>query len=457
MQRSLLALAVAGAATLPWPAAAADDAEVARLRADFEQQLHSLRSSYEDRLKALESRLDSAAGKANASPTAVDRVERPPVNANSFNPELSLILQGTYVSRKSGERRPTGYLQDEEIGASQRGFSLNDTELVIGANIDPYFRGSATIILADDQAELEEAWFQTLNLDKGFVLKGGRFISGIGYQNAQHPHSWDFSDNNLMYQVLFGEHLVQDGLQLKWLAPVDTFLELGAEIGSGAAFPGSDGDHNDPGAWAVYGHIGGDVGDTSSWRAGLSYLSAEPRDRASTLIDSSGTEAETSFTGRSKTWIADFVWKMAPDGNPKDRNFKLQAEFFQRDESGDLTCLDNSAEGGACLADTTAAYRADQTGWYAQGIWQFMPRWRVGLRYDRLNQGSLDYGINDAALSSGSYDPNKWTLMTDYAPSEFSLIRLQLARNHAMADNPDNSEISLQYIYSMGAHSAHSF
>jgi hypothetical protein len=64
-----------------------------------------------------------------------------------------------------------------------------------------------------------------------------------------------------MYQVLFGEHLVQDGLQLKWLAPIDTFLELGAEIGSGAAFPGSDGDHNDPGAWAVYGHIGGDVGD----------------------------------------------------------------------------------------------------------------------------------------------------------------------------------------------------
>jgi hypothetical protein len=47
--------------------------------------------------------------------------------------------------------------------------------------------------------------------------------------------------------------------------------------------------------------------------------------------------------------------------------------------------------------------------------------------------------------------------MTDYAPSEFSLFRLQLARDHSMQGNPDDSQISLQYIYSLGPHGAHKF
>jgi hypothetical protein len=47
--------------------------------------------------------------------------------------------------------------------------------------------------------------------------------------------------------------------------------------------------------------------------------------------------------------------------------------------------------------------------------------------------------------------------MTDYAPSEFSLFRLQLARDHSTQGNPDNSQISLQYIYSLGPHGAHKF
>jgi hypothetical protein len=451
-KRTLLAAALAGA--LPMPALAVSDADLAALRAEFDQKLKDVQTAYEARLKEMESRLAQTQASAESAQATADQAGHPPANANAFNPEISLILQGGYVQRKAGERAPTGYLQDAGIGAPTRGFSLNDTELVMAANIDPYFRGSTNIVLADGQANIEEAWFQTLSLDHGLTVKGGRFISGIGYQNQQHPHAWDFADNNLMYQTLFGEHLVQDGLQLKWLAPTDTFLELGAEVGNGAAFPGSTVDRNGAGDWAAYGHVGGDVGDSNSWRAGLSYLSARPRDRASTLVDSTGTDANTTFSGDSKTWIADFVWKWAPEGNPHDRNFKFQSELFQREENGDLTCMANA---GACTADNTAAYHGKQTGWYAQGVYQFMPRWRVGLRYDRLDHGSLDYGGNAAALLPAAYSPTKWTLMTDFSPSEFSQFRLQLARDHFMLGNPDDGEISLQYIYSLGPHGAHIF
>ncbi|HBG50306.1 MAG TPA: hypothetical protein DDW89_00635, partial [Gammaproteobacteria bacterium] len=65
----------------------------------------------------------------------------------------------------------------------------------------------------------------------------------------------------------------------------------------------------------------------------------------------------------------------------------MRTNYFQRKENGDLNCPDNSADGGACL-DLTDGYDSDQSGWYAQAIYQFMPRWRVGTRYGRLTSGT---------------------------------------------------------------------
>lgn len=442
-------LAAALACALPPPALAVSDADLAaelvKLRAEFDQKLKDLQAAYEARLKEMETR---RAPPAEMAPTPGAS------RGNDFNPELSLILQGAYARRETGERRPTGFLRDAAIGAPTRGFSLGDSELILAANVDPYFRGHATVILADGQANVEEAWFQTLSLDRGLTLKGGRFLSGTGYANEQHPHAWDFADNSLMYQTLFGEHLAQDGLQLKWLAPSDTFVELGLEAGRGAAFPGSGngGDKNGAGSWALFGHVGDDFGDSNAWRAGLSWLSARPRDRESRLLNQSGADTLNQFSGRSKTWIADFIWKWAPDGNPKARNFKFQSEVFQRDEEGELTY--DTDTGGI---RNPGSYRARQSGWYAQGVYQFMPRWRAGLRYDRLNSGSLDYGANNAALLPAAYSPSKWSLMADWSPSEFSRLRLQLARDQAMRGNPDDQQITLQYIHSLGSHGAHKF
>jgi hypothetical protein len=446
-KRTLLAAALACA--LPAQARAVSDDDLIKLRAEFDQKLKDIQFAYEDRLKDLEARL---AMQDSPSAQAVQPASNPVTAASAANPELSLILQGGYAQSKAGERRPTGFLQDAAISAPSRGFSLGDSELILAASIDPSFRGQATVVLAGGAAEVEEAWFQTTSLDHGLTLKGGRFISGIGYQNEQHPHAWDFADNNLMYKTLFGEHLGQDGLQLKWLAPTDTFVELGMEAGRGAVFPGSEngGDKNGAGSWAIYGHVGDDVGESSSWRAGLSYLGVRPKDRESMLVNASGVDADTLFSGKSKIWIADFIWKWAPDGNPRSRNFKFQTEYFQRDEDGELTYAPSGV-------NSTGAYAARQSGWYAQGVYQFMPHWRVGLRYDQLNNDSLDYGANNAVLPQTDYHPSKWSLMTDYAPSEFSLFRLQLARDHSMQGNPDDSQISLQYIYSLGPHGAHKF
>lgn len=453
-----LLLAAGLAAALASPARAASPDEIGALRAEFDRKFQSLQADYEARLKALEGRVQTAEIKAdNAQQDAAASASPPPVSAGAFNPEVSLILQGAYIDRAGGERLITGFMPAGGHADNGRGFTLNETELVLGANVDPYSRGLLILAVADEEVEVEEAWFQTLRLGQGFTVKGGRFLSGIGYQNEKHPHFWDFADNNLMYSALFGGGLKQDGLQARWLAPTDLFLELGAEVARGQFFPGSDSgaDKNGAAAWAAFAHVGGDVGVSHAWRAGVSYLRASPREREAFLDDINDFEALTNFSGASKTWLADFVWKWSPGGNPRQRNFIFAAEYFDRGEDGDLLCEDSTAAGGACTG-LMDRYASAQSGGYAQAVYQFTPRWRIGTRYDRLSAGSVDLGANGAFFDVTDFDPSRWSLMTDYSPSEFSRFRLQFARDKSFQDDPDN-QVILQYILSIGPHAAHKF
>ena len=464
MKKSVLAAALAAA--MPWSFAAHADTELDTLRAEFDRKFQALQADYEQRLKALEGRVQAAeaqAGEARASASsAVATAEQsakasPAPTSGAFNPDISLILQGAYIDRAGGERPISGFLPAGEHAHAERGFTLEHTELVMSANIDPYLRGYLNLAFLDEEVEVEEAWFQSTQLGHGFTLKGGRYRSGIGYQNEKHPHAWDFADNNLVYEALFGEGLFEDGVQLRWLAPTPLFLEFGAEVAKGQFFPGSDegGDKNGAGTWALFAHLGDDLGDSHSWRAGLSYLKARPREREGWVEDLNDVEALTLFSGDSKTWLADFVWKWAPNGNPRERNFSFAAEYFQRDEQGALECLDNTAEGGACLG-LADGYDSDQSGYYAQAVYQFMPRWRVGTRYTRLSSGSTDFGVNAASLDDSRFHPERWSLMADFSPSEFSRFRLQYNRDEVLHGAPDD-QIILQYIMSLGPHGAHRF
>ena len=448
--------------------AAPQPQELDAIRAEFEQKFQALQADYEARLKALEGRVQAAetqAGAAQATAqTAAATAEQtaqaappPPPPSSAFNPDISLILQGAYNDRAGGERPISGFLPAGAHAHAERGFTLDHTELVMSANIDPYLRGYLNLAFLDDEVEVEEAWFQSLQLGHGLTVKGGRFRSGIGYQNEKHPHAWDFADNNLVYEALFGEGLLQDGVPVRWLAPTELFFELGAEVAKGQFFPGSDagGDQNGAGSWAAFAHLGGDVGASHSWRTGLSYLKARPREREGWVDDLNDAEALTRFSGDSRTWLADAVWKWAPNGNPRERNLTLAAEYFQRDEDGDLTCIDNSLDGGACL-DLTDRYASDQSGWYAQAVYQFMPRWRVGTRYGRLSSGDAELGLNAASLEAADLNPERWSLMTDFSPSEFSRFRLQFNRDEALVGEPDD-QVILQYIMSLGPHGAHRF
>jgi hypothetical protein len=464
-KRNLIAAAFALACAGP---ALAQDAELAKIRAEIEQ----MKRAYEQRIQALEKRLEEAEAKsgkaersaANAEAAAASASSRP-ASENAFNPAISLILQGTYAntSQDPNTFQITGFVPSGgEVGPPKRSFGLGETELAIAANIDPYFRGVAIASLAPEGGVgVEEAYFQTLALPPGFVLKGGRFFSGIGYQNEQHQHAWDFQDTPLAYKAFLGGQLKQDGVQLKWIAPTDLLVELGAELSAGDQFPGSDRNKNGVGGSSIFGHIGGDVGPSYAWRTGLSYLKSSPLNRSYEDTDSLGGAVTNSFTGNSRLWVADAVLKWAPNGNSTVTNFKLQGEYFRRKEDGRLTY---DTAGSTAFGPVAGAYDSRQSGWYLQGVYQFMPRWRAGYRYDRLNFDTVNNGIVSNGLGPTAADfpvltphsPTRDTVMLDWSPTEFSRLRFQLASDKSRIGLTDN-QFLLQYIYSLGAHGAHKF
>jgi hypothetical protein len=448
----LLRASLALALTSPLAARADTTADIQALR----DAMQALRTDYQVRMEALEQRLKALESGA-AAPTAAAAAapepapalpppsapSGPPVEpapgaaaaaANAFNPAVSLILSGLYTntSQDPAHYAITGFPLPPSVqaGPGDRGFSLAESELGLAASIDPWFRGAANIAFhPDDTVSVEEAFVQTTALGNGFGLKAGRFFSGIGYLNPQHSHTWDFVDSPLAYQAFLGGQYGDDGLQATWLAPTDQFIEIGAEVGRGRNFPGSDTARNGAGMGALTAHTGGDIGDSHSWRAGLSLLDV----RATELPLSDG-ETTRLFTGTSRVWVADAVWKWAPHGNATRTSFKLQGEWLQSTRDGTL----GSDSGSSAL-------HLVQSGGYLQGVYQFLPRWRVGLRTERLNAGD-----------DVDYHPSKQSLMFDFSPSEFSRVRLQLARDLAHEGAPDN-QLFLQYQMSLGAHGAHSF
>jgi len=413
----------------------------------------------QQRLQELEKRLEQT--ESTATQAAVQASSRPQTES-ALNPGVSVILNGVYgnFSRDPSTYRLNGFVPTMgDVAAGRRGLSLGESELAFMSNIDPMFRGTLVASISPDNSsiDVEEGYIQTIGLSNGFTIKAGRFFSAVGYQNQVHAHAWDFADTPLAMKVFLGNQLNEDGIQFKWVAPTDLYFDIGVELGRGRQFPsGVDRNKNGFGSTNLFTHLGGDLGQSIAWQTGLSHLWTSPRDRAYADLDSTGKGVVNSFTGKSRLWVLDAVLKWAPNGNPTYNNFKLQGEYFRRTENGDLT-FDTASRA------LTDGLTSRQSGWYLQGVYQFLPQWRVGYRYDRLDSGTTHIGLVDSgALSAadfpilGGYNPKRNTLMVDWNPSEFSRIRLQFARDYSRLNQPDN-QILLQYIVSLGAHGAHRF
>ena len=131
----------------------------------------------------------------------------------------------------------------------------------------------------------------------------------------------------------------------------------------------------------------------------------------------------------------------------------FNAEVFHRDEDGSVDFDDG------VNPTVSSDYDGTQSGFYAQGIYQFMPRWRAGLRYDRL--------VADNAVANnpgGEFDTladddaaTRMSAMLDFSNSVFSRIRVQYNRDESRPGGEADDQFVVQYVVSIGAHPAHQF
>ena len=463
-------------------------------------QIGDLKKDYEKRIAALEAQLAAMKARPPAAEQKAAPASRPSMRTgdNSFNPAIGVFLNAMYSEYSEDGSGLPGFQLGHESERPDEGLALGHSEVAMSGNIDDKFRGALTLGLGvhagePTEVELEEAYIQTLpgsGMPDGFRLKAGRALWTFGYLNEQHAHGDDFADRPLPYRAFLDGAYNDDGLELSVVLPGDIYKEIGGGVfrGGDTPFGGSESGRE---AWSAYARIGGDVGRNSALRLGVYLLDGEAHGRAGVVHahgeeeDGHGHEeeehaegeeedgheeghahaeyfSEGAFTGDTRLFGVDFRYTWAPTGNARDSELILQGEYFRRSETGSYTLeelhcedpgerLDPPDPHGHEICETEPETEAlnvngDSSGWYAQAVYKFMPRWRAGMRYARLSPpdaAELDHNLSTVSA------------MLDWTNSEFGRVRFQYNRE-SFGDERDDQFI-LQYVMSLGAHGAHSF
>lgn len=376
---------------------------------------------------------------------------------------LGAVLDGRY---QDGER---GFSEVEE------GFGLGHTEITLDANIDDKFRGVLTTVLeshdGDVEVELEEAFVETLGLAGGLNLRAGRMLSQFGYLNSRHLHEDDFSDRPAAYRAFLGDHYFDDGAGASLVLPVDHYLKLGFEAFDGdklASEGVGDEDLDTVNVLVSQLKTGGDLDASNSWQLGLGWLhnrngaaaasfdlhdgeddDHEHEDEHAHEDDHGGHAHGPAATGDNLYGI-DVTWKWAPNGNYRERNLALTAEYLLLDDLVDRT-----------LAQVEGA-PGDLSGWYLSLAWQFAPQWTAAVRYGEVETfHGHDIDAHDGHIE-GQYDVDELEeldVSLAWHPSHYSTVRANYTRQtehiHGASDN--ENIVVLQYVMSLGAHGAHRY
>jgi hypothetical protein len=349
------------------------------------------------------------------------------LEAKELNPDISVVLDALYIQNEYAL---------SHVGP---GFVPGHNEISFGAPIDNLFNGRLTAVIEDHEGEteigLEEAFVQTSGLGYGLGVKAGRFLSAIGYLNGQHTHGDDFSIRPAVYRALLGSHYFDDGLQVSLTLPTDFYWRLSIEALQGNQVSSED----DIGLYTVSTKFGGDISDSHSWQAGLSYMNNrspsvdDDHDHDEAEHDHAEHSHGLSYYGEN-LYGADLVWKWAPRGNNRQQQVSLSAEYLYVDDLNEFASKDDFHE-----------------GWYTSAVWQFTPQWSTGVRYGEvdLKQPHGDH------FHSQSLQESDW--MLSYAHSHFSTLRLHYLHQSGDGLEEIDNTIMFQFVMSFGEHGAHEF
>jgi hypothetical protein len=373
----------------------------------------------------------------------------------AFNPAITVIPDGLYYYDTAGDGTAGGATglpgygapaSDADAGGVPRGFSLREVELAFSGAVDPYFDVWATFGIGHGTIEAEEVYVQTRRFLPGTQIRFGRFLSGFGYLNRQHPHQWDFVDQALPYEALFGPNLDEVGVQVTWLPATPLYTQLGFEalqgdnrlVANQLADEYPDLLHETPGPRLFTGFlkVSPDLGYSNTLQAGFSI----GRSRSHQEVGA----REDVFDGTAWFLGTDWIWRYDSARPFGEGDLTVQGEYLYRSQSLGLVSLSE-------LPETDS----QQDGLYAQVVYGVAPRWTVGGRFDAAGLRSR---VEMLAQTIDAGAATRYAANVTFNPTEFSRLRVQ----YNYARGPRDSRVRFHQMYvqfqmSLGVHGAHAF
>lgn len=429
LARRVVLLALLFFAFAPPRSAGAESAAEQALRQELEAtraQLSSTRQELQETRGAvaeLTRRVDAmqAAGAVVPLPGAPSEATArlAPVNAN--NPAISFAVDVKGASN-------TG----DGGGA---GFDLGTAELFLSAPIDPFLRGYASIVgTTEGSFDLEEAALVTTALPGNLVVKGGRFFADVGRLSKWHEEALPFAYRPRSIDRIVGGESGAEGVELSWLAPTDTFLQLHTGI------------YNSIGSELR--EAGGVFSGKRSWSE-LTYLARpsayfDVTDRAS--IELGGTWFQQPHRSNRRVFGVDVTLRDQPGTNLLYNGTTLGIEWMWSQARGasDAPLIDVST--GQPVLDDEGNARFGEGVFQRQGGYGyfetfFAQRWSAGAL--------LDY--SEAPVQAPDRTRTYAGFLT-WRPSEFQRLRAQIEQIIG-ADTSSDQRFTLQWTAFLGSHS----
>jgi hypothetical protein len=317
-----------------------------------------------------------------------------------FNPDMAMI--GDFLGAAGSNRID-----------SAPSLELHEAEASFQAVVDPYARADFFVAFTPDGVEVEEGFLTFGTLPGGLLVKVGKMRSAFGKVNQMHNHVLPWTDRPLVSRNLVGgeEGIDDSGLSVsKLILNPLFFLEATGEVyrGDSAVFRAPE--RKD---LTYVGHLRGyrDVTEGSNLDLGASIAYGHN---------------DASINSVTRLIGMDATFRYRPLRRAIYRKLMARTELIwsRRDQpSGN----------------------AHAFGVYGSGEYQFARRWFSGLRYD-YSQRATDASLHDEGPS----------LLVTYWPSEFSQVRGQFRRTH-YAEGVIANEFLFQFLFSIGAHGAHTF
>ena len=313
----------------------------------------------------------------------------------------------------------------------ENGPMLQSVEFAAYANVDPYFRFD--LAHSFTHGHIEEAVISTTSLPV-VKFRMGQYKTDLGRYNPTHMHTWQFVDQPLAIEWLFGgEGMALPGTEVSLLFPLPWYVEL---VGSSQA---------------------GQVVsmDASEITQGDDLIYSSRLKQFVNLHSSLGMFFSGNFvTGPSA---------LSPEHN---RTFMYGADLYLK-----YRPLGYGATGHFYLAWTLEGWWRqmevpddlweDATG-YAEMDIGITKRWSAALRYDIWSRIAGDDPGTENDRANYGITSHRTNASVSFAPSHFSRLRLQyslhqITDDSVEADYKNNHMVAFQLEVAVGSHGAHQY